>query len=221
MKGRWPGFVGKKGKARDRTSDRIDEIRLVEVNENLETTDLMRLPTLTSQVFSDILSFTSTNIISSSTTVPIFGSVNFNASQFGQFPDLAAVFDQYRILAVECIFRPTVNSVTQSTATPGELTVVIDQDDANAATSLTQLQEYGTQITKPGYKKIRRCFKPHIAMAAYSGAFSSFANVRDQWLDVASPGIQHYGLKFGWSVTSQVYSYDATIRAHFQFRSTR
>jgi len=66
MKGRWPGFVGKKGKARDRTSDRIDEIRLVEVNENLETTDLMRLPTLTSQVFSDILSFTSTNIISSS-----------------------------------------------------------------------------------------------------------------------------------------------------------
>jgi len=206
---------------RPATTDRIDLIQLVERNENLETTDLMQLPKLPNQVFSDILSFTSPNVITSSTTLAVFNSVVFTANTFGQFADYSPVFDQYRIIAVEAIFRPTANSITQSTQSAGEFTVVIDQDDAVVPTNLTQLQEYGVQITKPGYKKIRRCFKPHVAMAAYSGAFTSFANQKDMWLDVGSPGIQHYGLKMGWTTTSQVYAYDMTVRAHFQFKSTR
>jgi len=215
--------TGGKSKSRQKqlTSDRVDLIRLVEVNDNLETTDAMRLPILPNQVFSDILSLESTNVISSSTTLSTFGSQMFRGTDFSQFADYSPVFDQYRIIAVEATFRPTANSVTQSTASPGELTVVIDQDDVNVPTSISQLQQYGNAITKPGYKKIRRCFKPHVAMAAYSGAFTSFANAKDQWIDMSSSTVQHYGLKFGWSVASQVYSYDVIVRAHFQFKSTR
>jgi hypothetical protein len=194
----------------------------VEVNEDLETTDLARIPTLTSQVWNDVLSYVNTNVISSSTTGALYNSISFMASQFSNFADYQNVFDQYRILKVEAIFRPQANSQVTNVQNPGELTIVIDLDDANVPTALTQLQQYATQITKPGYKKIRRCFKPHCALAAYGGgAFTSYANVKDQWLDVANSGIQHYGLKTGWSTTSVVYAYDMTVRASFQFRSSR
>jgi len=218
----WKKPNAKGGKKKpNQASDRIDVIRLVEVNENLETTDAMRLPTLPNQVFNDILSFESVNVMSSGTTA-MYNSVVFTANQFSQFNDYAQVFDQYRILAIEAIFRPQQNVNVANTQNQGEFTVVIDQDDANVPTSLSYLQQYGNQITKPGYKKIRRCFKPHVAMAAYqSGAFTSYANVKDQWLDMNSPAIQHYAIKMGWSATTVVYGYDMAVRAHFQFKATR
>jgi hypothetical protein len=209
-----------RAKRRDPTSDKSDEISIVYRNENLEPTDEMLIPKCPTQVISDILSFDSINVFSSSTTGPSFNSVQFAPSNFSQFADYAAVFDQFRILSIEAIFRPQNSQVVANTQNPGEITVAIDLDDANVPTTLSQLQQYSNQITKPAYKRIRRCWKPHSAVALYGtgGIFTSFANMKDQWIDCASTGALHYGLKLGWSTTTVVYAYDMTVRAHFQFK---
>lgn len=37
--------------------------------------------------------------------------------------------------------------------------------------------------------------RPRTAMAAYSGAFTSYANMSDQWIDLNSTSVQYYGFK--------------------------
>ncbi len=42
--------------------------------------------------------------------------------------------------------------------------------------------------------------EPHLAIGAYSGAFTSFANTNStQWVDANSPSVQYYGVKYGWT----------------------
>jgi hypothetical protein len=150
----------------------------------------------------------------------------FALSSSGNGVDYTNVFDQYRIEAVEIIFSPRLsNGSFPSGAVSPRLYTVIDYDDASAAT-IAQLVQYQTCITvPPGCGVVRSCV-PHVAIAAYaSGAFTSFANMSDQWLDCASAAIQHYGFKVaieagaaGQTVLQQ-YTCDAYV--YCAFRNSR
>jgi len=167
----------------------------------------------------DIVQSATFGSITSSTTIPLFGTFNFAFSQLDQVTQLAAVFDQYRIAMVEITFKPRAN---QSTGSGTSLFYsCVDLDDSTNASSINAIEDYpGCQVTE-NYVQHKHTFVPHIAVAAYSGVFTSFANETAPWIDVASTQVQHYGVKFGFAVSATTYLYDPVVRMHFQFRNVR
>jgi len=123
---------------------------------------------------------------------------------------------------VETTFRPRVTMVAASATTnPGILVTVVDNDDSNNLTSFAQAEDYENAIVGTGIQCQTRTQVPHAAVAAYSGAFSSFANVASPWIDCTSAGVVHYGIKTAWSTTDIVYTTDITNRYWFEFRNVR
>lgn len=150
-------------------------------------------------------------------------------SQQSTFTDL---FDQYRITKIECSLMPravtTHLSGTAIGTTPTYMYYAVDYDDGNAPTTVGELQQYGncrTICMTPGTVK-HISFKPHVAMAAFSGAFTSYANMTNQWLDCASPSVQHYGLKVifppgGAGVGVGSVAFDMVFKYYLSFRNVR
>jgi len=66
-----------------------------------------------------------------------------------------------------------------------------------------------------------RKFIPHVAVASYSGTFTSFTNEVAPWIDIASPSVQHYGLKTACTPTTAVVQYTARARLSVSFRNVR
>jgi hypothetical protein len=150
------------------------------------------------------------------------------------YAEFTSLFDQYRIMMVEVTFYSPYVTI-QATATPKlMLHTVNDYDDYTAVTP-TAMQEYETyqQRDLSFGKPIHFSFKPRVALAAYSGAFTSYANQGNQWLDVASPAVQHYGLKYalemvfstGGRNTNVLMNWATCVRTcvkyHLQFRTVR
>jgi hypothetical protein len=107
-------------------------------------------------------------------------------------------YDQYRLMALRFSILPQNNAiglVTNSTTSLVPLYCVIDYDDATGLTSAAQAQGYNNCITLSPGESLSRTFRPHMALAAYSGSFGSFANVEPMWIDAANTGVQHYGIK--------------------------
>jgi hypothetical protein len=126
----------------------------------------------------------------------------WTTSDILQFNAYSAVFDQYRIDAVEVWLTPfgpgTIGGYNLAT----RLYSVVDYDDASAPTSLAALQQYEncveTRCTDGHYIK----FRPHIAVAAFGGAFTQFLNKPSDWIDSGSTATQHYGVKLGVEPTT-------------------
>jgi len=147
---------------------------------------------------------------------------NFQFSDLDQYTSLAAVFDQYRILKVECWIEPRVTTVTQAAATNlGQMASVIDYDDSATLTNFASYLDYQNVFVGGGADGHYRCFSPHAAIAAYSGTFASFANEASPWIDAASPNVQHYGLKACTTVADAAYVYDLRVRYHLELRNVR
>jgi len=160
----------------------------------------------------------------------LLGAMDFSLSDITGYADLSSVFDQYKLDAVEVRFDPqyTTCDLKNYSATvikPPRLITVIDYDDANSPASKAVLFAYTTCEVSPPLKSQTRKLKPRMAIAAYSGSFTSYANVQDQWIDAASPNVQHYAVKYamegaGVSATS-LQQYDITCRYFMSFRATR
>jgi hypothetical protein len=162
------------------------------------------------------------NVLVTSTTINSFGALAFTLS--GVLPDYAnwvAVYDQYRIVAVEVTFIQNNNAGT-SNAVQGEIFSVIDYDDTNNLGSLSDAMAYPNVVICNLNDTVVRSFKPHVAVGLYGGStFTSYGNRADQWIDAASPGVPHYGIKWAATPTQSVIEYDAMVRMHVQFRNPR
>jgi len=149
------------------------------------------------------------SVYRSSITAPNGGAFAFVLNDLPQIATYAALFDQYKIEEILLKFKPRLNSADRvtdtalsSTSIAEELYYCIDYDDSNVPTSLDEVREFDTCRNKSFYQSFNIRIKPKIAMAAYgSGAFTSYASMTNQWLDVASPAIAHYGVKFVTSPT--------------------
>lgn len=153
-----------------------------------------------------------------STTLYTYVSQQFTFGDIDQSAQLAAVFDQYRITSVECYVHEA--AANQNLANDGELTTVVDFDDAATPTGLILL-DYDNAVTTSSASAHYRHFCPHAALAAYTGSFTGFSNVAAPWIDAASTNVVHYGLKamISPSTTSKVIT--LTYRLHVQLRSVR
>jgi len=60
-----------------------------------------------------------------------------------------------------------------------------------------------------------------MAVAAYAGSFTSYANMEPQWIDCASPSVQHYGFKCAVNPTGVAMTFDLIGKIWVQFRNSR
>jgi len=188
--------------------------------------DSMTLPKVPSTLFQTLKTSTATGFLSQSSTLQTFVSKYITSGDILDFSNLAAVFDQYRIDMVEVIMNPqTTQGIPTTTFGPpkGQLYSVIDYDDATNLTTTAAADAYANVIVSSVTNPSRRCFKPRVALAVYGGAFTSFANAADQWIDCASTGVQHYGVKYACDIgtTSNTVSYDQVVRILVSFRNSR
>lgn len=159
-------------------------------------------------------------IAASSITVPSYAGVTFTIAGVPDFASYSAIFDQYRIDMVELLAEPQVTEVTSVGGDVGEYVTVIDVDDANTPVSYADLCSYTSAIQTRGTQSHYHRWKPTVAVAVYSGAFTSFASTTSMWLDCGSPNIQHYGFKFASQASPGVaQNYIANVRLHCSWRA--
>lgn len=122
----------------------------------------------------------------------------FTLNDTDNVSNFQALFDQYRIDAIRLEIVPLQNALqvpTQSTTSFSSLYNVLDYDNASALSGIGAAREYDNLIELAPGESCERVFSPRIAVAAYAGAFTSFANQGPQWIDCSSPSVAHYGLK--------------------------
>jgi hypothetical protein len=177
-----------------------------------------RQPDNSTRIFNCLLTVEDFTILSTSTTLVTNSSKQFQLSDCTGYTDLIAVFDQYRILSVECYITPIGSTLS---ANDGMYTTVIDYDDATSLTGTNALA-YSNAVTSPGTACQYRHFIPHAAAALYGGSlFTSFGNLTQPWIDAGSVSVPHYGIKIMSTVTAAVRAFNLTTRMHLQFRNTR
>lgn len=133
--------------------------------------------------------------ITSAAAAEVKQSVNFSLAQAGVN---SGNWDQYKILAVRVTITPDQNAVgffTNSTTLYEPLFCVIDYDDSTNLASSAAAEAYSNCIILGAGESLDRTFKPRMAISAYTGAFGGFANMPDLWIDSASTGVLHYGMK--------------------------
>jgi len=188
------------------------------------TPDARPIPINPNQLFNIVQEATLGTITSSGTPgTEIDGAYYFYLAQLDGYAALVAVFDQYRFMQVSISFIPRC-SVTGTTGsvfpTPiGQLLTAIDYDDVASTAASVLRQKETAQITTCTDQQTRT-LTPHAALAAYSGAFSSYANISKMWIDANSTSVQNYGVKFAilnCNFASTVI-YDVYARYVVQFR---
>jgi len=157
--------------------------------------------------------------LTASAVIEVDKEQSFQLSQLDNLTGFVDIFDQYRIVQIEAWIMPRT-TITTTTGNMGQLWSVVDYDDANA-TTIAFLHEFQNALVAPGYCAHYRKWQPHVAIAAYSGAFTSFANEASPWIDCASPNVAHYALKAGVTVTDAAYVWDMIARFTVEFRNTR
>lgn len=157
--------------------------------------------------------------INSNASTEVDGAITTALSSFGNATALSALFDAYRILQIVVRFYPA--ATPPSSGSEGPFYTAIDYDDSST-TLLTSLLEYDTlMIVQPGVY-FERVFQPRVADALYSGAFTSFGQRKSPWVDAASSGVLHYGLKYALpNGTVATNLWNTTVTAVFQFRQVR
>lgn len=165
------------------------------------------------------MSYCTSAAITTSITVPVFAGFSFILTNFAKATPYTALFDQYRFDEIEVWFEPVI-SQSSSIALVSNYATAIDLDDANTPSAFIDVADHQSAIISNGETGHYHRWQPHMAVAAYSGVFTSFSNEVAGWIDVASPSVQHYGIKYATnSATSIPIIYSITVKAKVSFRS--
>lgn len=141
----------------------------------------------------------------------------FTLSSFAGNAQYTSLFDQYRINKLEVWLEPVAPA---GSTTFAQLISAVDFDDANTPTASAQVEAHQTSLTSSGAAGHYHQWTPHCANALYGGAlFNAYGNVPAPWIDSASPGVQHFGLKVAGYPTPVSVAYTLSVRAHCSFRS--
>ncbi len=155
--------------------------------------------------------------LSGSTTLDTFEAFTFQLNAIIDHTSYETIFDQYSIVSVILRFIPSVSQNATAGVDYGRLYTVIDYDDANTIT-LDQATSYQSLMVTSALLPQTRLIYPRVATAAYSGAFTSYANQR-AWIDCGSNAVIHYGIKAVLSASTgnfQNYDVEATFVVCFR-----
>jgi hypothetical protein len=179
----------------------------------------LKEPSLRTFEFHSVETIPSANLFTTSAAVPTFAATYFTMSQCDNQSSFSAVFDQYRITMIEVLIEPQVSEVLSPATDVGEYISTVDIDDANVPTVYLELGGYSNSVQSKGTQAHYHRFVPSVAVAVYSGAFTSFASSSSLWLDCASNTIQHYGIKVAASTAAQIQTYNIVSKLHISWRA--
>jgi hypothetical protein len=154
-------------------------------------------------------------VTTTSGSAEVDGASALNLSQLAQVSTLQALFDQYRLVEVECWLTPTYQNYVGGNSA-ARYAVAIDYDNSNTVAFANLLQYANVQDVSANCGAYAR-FKPHTTLTSVTN--SSSANIANLWIDSAVGGQNWFGLKWACPATSVTYTLNLTIRYHFQFRN--
>lgn len=173
---------------------------------------------------------TCTLVSAASYTSPAnYGALSFKLSDLPNYTEFTSLYDEYRFKAVKVMFIPTVNvsalpaldGTTTGTQNIPALYTWIDNDDNTAPTSITQGQQFSSFKAHGLLNQMRvRSVVPECSTALYAGTFTSYGQVKNQWIDNNSPSVIHFGLKFGIVNCSNIGAFDVVLTYYMEFRKT-
>jgi len=166
--------------------------------------------TLTASLSYQVSNFHTTSAIGAA----VFSGRSIVLSDMLQYTEYQSLFDQYKVEQVEAWITPNGAQAEVS----GNVVTCVDLDDVNSS-SVAQVEAHQGSLPGPSSPGRYHCWRPRVAIAAYNGAFAGYANPPAQWLDCASAGIQHYGLKMASGGLASAVVYDLTVRALIKFRN--
>lgn len=141
---------------------------------------------------------------------PTFYGESFALSQVAGFTELTAMYDQYKISAIELTFYPRNTEITPFATAPnnGRILVCTDYTDNTAPTSLNAIREYEDHKVYGFTEKFTHYIdKPKILDASSSN--------RTAWIATSDPSQRHYGLKIGMEPWGLGPAYGWAIEACF------
>jgi hypothetical protein len=159
---------------------------------------ISRLPPAPSSTFTVRMATQTSALLSVTPTSSQNPTYAFTLSDLDNAATFTGVFDQYKIECVCFKLIPMQNAIgltTNSTTTCVTPYVIVDYDDNTAITTAAAARSYESCVIVPPGESCSRQFQPRIAVAAYNGAFSGYANMPAQWIDAATANVQHYGVK--------------------------
>jgi len=165
-------------------------------------------------------------VLTGSSSINVAYARSFTFSDVTQASSFSAIFDQYRITQIEIWFSPGMQAPgsTGAGGVSADIYSVVDYDDDTtpSVSSASALLQY-TNLQKGPFNNGHYVkFRPHVAEALYGGAFTAFGNKVSPWIDMASPGVKHYGFKAFVSTAASsavVLPYELTFRMHFECRN--
>lgn len=146
--------------------------------------------------YTEIVQTVDYGAVTSTSSAPGYYGFQFQFSDLPDYSSYGSVYDQYKIKEIELMVVPLSQLTTGSTSNYAMAYVVNDFDDSSPPTSTSQLLSYqNVTILAPGQGH-RRTFVPRVAEALYGGtSFNQYGNKLAPWIDAASPGVLHYGVK--------------------------
>jgi hypothetical protein len=149
-------------------------------------------------------------------------SYKFTLDSLPNYTEFTALFDQYRIdrITFQAIPMQNTYAIPATQKDVGQLYAVVDNDDVSSAT-VADLSQYPNLKVVNFDERLRLTFKPRFASAAYSGAFTSYANTSG-WIDCGSPSVEHYGVKLVIGQSNDVVpSWNIFYTVDLSFRAVR
>jgi len=143
-----------------------------------------------------------------------FGSQAFKLNDLSQAASFQAIFDQYRIAAVEVWITTTS---TTGISNPSAYTSVVDYDDAVVPSNVSQLLQYTNCAEVPLTNGVYFHFVPHATATLQTG--SGVETVPAPWINSATPAVLHYGIKVASYTTAITYQIQCRARFHVEFRN--
>jgi hypothetical protein len=149
------------------------------------------------------------------------------STSFDQIPDYTScqnLYDRYKINRVVWRIKAnTAQPVPAASPSISYLFACVDFDDGSAPSSVSIVGNYENCVLASVSEDLLIEYRPKIAIAAYSGAFTSYASNSNQWIDMGSPSVQHYGLKIGvsQSTSTNVNNWLVFVTIHYSMSHRR
>lgn len=153
---------------------------------------------------------------------------NFRLADLPNSSDFTNLFDQYRIVAVECIYVFSSHILAANSRYP-RITFAVDYSDSTSPANEAEVLQYqNAEMFQFGQVRhtFKRVIRPRAAMAAFEGAFTGYGMASpNQWFDTNDSSVQYYGTKEWMAFYNTTTNTGSVInvyhRYHLEFKNAR
>jgi hypothetical protein len=161
----------------------------------------------------------------SSVGANVYGAYSFQANDLTEISSFAALYDQYRFDWIEIQLFPLnqLPTATAGTVQAPTAYIAIDYDDDTAPTSVAQVLDYENVNFMQCGQKFNCRFKPHVnlAMITATPTTQSAGSTDNQWIDVSTLNIKHFGVKYALPSFNMCSSWQVLFRYTMSFKNMR